>query len=90
MVGKMSTEEIIVDCKGRVQIPKKVREKVGLQLGGKAMLKVEHNTIIIMPPISPEEFIKELEGCITEGTPDIDPLKLKEMWEPHPEQGKRK
>jgi hypothetical protein len=32
--------------------------------------------------ISAEEFIKEMEGCIKEGTPVIDPLKLKKMWEP--------
>ncbi|MEM1557266.1 MAG: hypothetical protein QXT26_00550 [Thermoproteota archaeon] len=34
-----------------------------------------------MPPISPEEFIEEMEGCIREGTPKISPLKLKEIWE---------
>jgi AbrB family looped-hinge helix DNA binding protein len=80
-VGKMSTEEVTVDNKGRVLIPKEVRDKVGLQTGGKARLKVEKEKIIIMPPISPEEFIEEMEGCIREGTPTIDPLKLKKMWE---------
>jgi AbrB family looped-hinge helix DNA binding protein len=78
----MSTEEVTVDNKGRVLIPKELRDKVGLQAGGKARLKIEKENIIIMPPISPEEFIKEMEGCITEGTPTIDPLKLKKMWEP--------
>jgi AbrB family looped-hinge helix DNA binding protein len=78
----MSTEEVIVDSKGRVLIPKEIRDKVGLRVGGKARLKVEKENIIIMPPISPEEFIKELEGCIREGAPTIDPLKLKKMWEP--------
>jgi len=80
-VGKMSTEEVTVDNKGRVLIPKEVRDKVGLQAGGKARLKIEKENIIIMPPISPEEFIEEMEGCIREGTPTIDPLKLKKMWE---------
>ncbi len=82
MVGNVSTEEIAVDNKGRVLIPKEARDRVGLKPGGKARLKVEKENIIIMPPISPEEFIKEMEGCIKEGTPTIDPLKLKEMWEP--------
>ena len=81
-VGKMSTEEVTVDSKGRVQIPKAVRDKVGLQVGGKARLKIERENIVIMPPISPEEFIQEMEGCIKEGTPAMDPLKLKKMWEP--------
>ena len=81
LVGKMSTEEVTVDNKGRVLIPKEVRDKVGLQAGGKARLKIEKENIIIMPPISPEEFIEEMEGCIREGPPTIDPLKLKKMWE---------
>ncbi|RLI00767.1 hypothetical protein DRO38_05950 [Candidatus Bathyarchaeota archaeon] len=81
-VGKMSIEEVVIDDKGRVLIPKKFRDKVGLQPGVRARLKIEGKTIVIIPPISPEEFIKEMEGCIKEGTPSIDPLKLKKMWEP--------
>ena len=78
----MSTEEVIVDSKGRVLIPKHIRDKVGLRAGGKARLKIERQKIIILPPFSPEEFIKEMEGCIREGAPTINPLKLKKMWEP--------
>ena len=77
----MGFEEVKVDDKGRVLIPKEARNKLGLKAGGKARLKVEDKRIIIMPPISPEEFIKEMEGCIKEGTPTIDPLKLKKIWE---------
>ncbi|MBO3799083.1 MAG: AbrB/MazE/SpoVT family DNA-binding domain-containing protein [Thermoproteota archaeon] len=77
----MSVEEVDVDDKGRVLIPKEARDKVGLKAGGKARMKVENERIIIMPPISPEEFIREMEGCIKEGTPKISPLKLKEIWE---------
>ena len=80
--GKMTTEEVIIDEKGRILIPKKTREKIGLQAGGKARLKVDKATIVILPPISPEEFIREMEGCIEEGAPTIDPLELKKMWEP--------
>jgi AbrB family looped-hinge helix DNA binding protein len=78
----MTTQEVNIDCKGRILIPKETRDKVGLQAGGKARLKIEKENIIIMPPVSPEEFIQEMEGCIKEGTPTIDPLKLKKMWEP--------
>jgi AbrB family looped-hinge helix DNA binding protein len=78
----MGTEEATVDNKGRVLIPKAFREKVGLQVGGKARLKIEKENIVIMPPISPEEFIKEMEGCIKEGVPSINPLKLKKIWDP--------
>jgi len=82
MSGKMTTEEVTVDEKGRILIPKEIREKIGLRTGGKARLKVEKERIVIMPPISPEDFIKEMEGCIKEGTPAIEPLELKKMWEP--------
>jgi len=41
---------------------------------------VEKGRIVIIPPILPQEFIQEMEGCITEGTPSIELLKLKEIW----------
>ena len=82
MSGKMTTKEVTVDDKGRILIPKETREKIGLRTGGKARLKVEKERIVIMPPISPEDFIREMEGCIKEGTPAIEPLDLKKMWEP--------
>ena len=78
----MSTEEVVIDSKGRVLIPKQVREKIGLKPGGKARLKIDKATLVIIPPVSPEEFIEEMEGCIKEGVQTIDPLELKKMWEP--------
>jgi hypothetical protein len=33
---KVATEEVNVDNKGRAQIPKAIRDKVGLNVGGKA------------------------------------------------------
>jgi AbrB family looped-hinge helix DNA binding protein len=77
----MTVEEVIVDEKGRVLIPKKARDKIGLQPGAKARLKIEDDKLTIMPPISPEEFMQEMEGCIKEGKPIINPLELKKMWE---------
>lgn len=84
----MTAEEVTIDDKGRVQIPKTIRDKVGLHVGGKARLKIEKENLVIMPPISPEAFIKEMEGCIKEGVPDLDPLNLKKMWEPKEAQKK--
>lgn len=78
----MGTEEVIVDSKGRVLIPKDIRDQVGLRAGGKARLKIEKGKIIILPPFSPKEFIEEMEGCIKEGAPTINPLELKKMWKP--------
>jgi len=80
------TEEVTVDTKGRILIPKEFREKVGLQVGARAQLKIDKKNIVIMPPVSAEEFIKEMEGCIKEGHPTIDPLTLKNMWTPQEHQ----
>jgi len=74
--------EVAVDEKGRILIPKEVRDKVGLKAGKRARLEVKGQNIIVMPPISPEEFIAEMEGCIKKGTPTIRPSDLKKMWEP--------
>lgn len=78
----MPAEEVIVDRKGRIQIPKVVRDKVGLRIGGKAFLKVEKEKVIIIPPVSAEDFIKEMEGCIKEGDVALDPLNTKKIWDP--------
>jgi len=78
-MGKM--EEVTVDERGRILIPRRIRERVGLQPGSGARLEVEENRLVIIPPISPERFIQQMEGCIKEGEPSLDPLKLKEIWE---------
>jgi len=83
-------QEVTVDCKGRVSIPKELRDKAGLKPGGKARLKMEEEKIIISAPVSPDEFIKEMEGCIKEGAPTIDPLELKKMWSQELKRGKSK
>jgi len=76
-------EEVIVDKKGRIVIPRQLREGLGLHEGAKVRLTLEERKIIIMRPVAPEEFIREMEGCIKEGSPipEIDPLELKKIWE---------
>jgi len=81
--------EVVVDNKGRILIPKEVREKIGLETGGRARLKIEDKEITIIAPVSPEEFIGEMEGCIKEGSPTVDPLELKKIWEPKVAASKR-
>lgn len=69
----------MVDDPGRILIPKKVREKLGLRPGYTARIEVIDGKLVISPPISPQEFIQQVEGCIVEGKPAMDPLKLKEI-----------
>jgi hypothetical protein len=63
-------------------LEERVKQTELLQTNRKVRLKIEKENIVIMPRISAGEFIKEMEGCIKEGAPDMDPLKLKKMWEP--------
>lgn len=72
-----------VDERGRVTIPKEVREKAGLKPGDHVQVFAMDGGVNIQKTIDLEEFIKELGGCITvEG--DLDPLKLKEIWRTAP------
>ena len=84
-MGKIM-EEVTVDDRGRILIPKEIRDRLGLQPGSPARLEVEEGRLVITPPLSPEEFIRRMEGCITEGKPITDPLKLKEIWKQPPHQ----
>ena len=79
----MITKEVIVDCKGRILNPKAVRDKAGLKPKSKVWIVVENGKLIISPKISQKQFINKMEGCIKEGTPAVDPLKLKGIWKGH-------
>jgi len=76
-------EETVVDRKGRVVIPKRMRERLGLHEGVAVKLTLEEERILVMRQVTPERFIREMEGCIKEGSPvpKINPLELKRIWE---------
>jgi len=74
--------EAVVDKKGRIVIPRNLREELGLHRGAKVRLTLEEKRILITRPITPEKFIHEMEGCIRENSsiPMINPLELKKIW----------
>lgn len=79
MVGM---EQAKVDEKGRVVIPERIRQKVGVGKGSKIVVKAKHRSIVITKKIEPKEFNKSMEGFLKRGSPVqvSDPLKLKEIW----------
>jgi AbrB family looped-hinge helix DNA binding protein len=76
-------EEASIDKKGRIVIPRHLREGLGLHEGAKVRLTLEEEKILITKPITPEKFIHEMEGCIKKDSPvpKINPLELKKIWE---------
>lgn len=79
-VGKM--QEAAVDEKGRIVIPRKLRNAVGLVKGSKVKLHSEGRRIVVEKAVSPEKFSREMKGFIKKGSKVRieDPLKLKEIW----------
>ena len=76
-------QEAVIDTKGRIVIPRQLREKLNLREGSKVRLTLEEGKIVIIRPTAPEEFIHEMEGSVKEGSPipKINPLELKKIWE---------
>lgn len=70
----------VIDGKGRIQIPKEVREELFLKPRGEFEVKTEGKKITLLPSISPEEFIKRMEGKIKSGNRTISPEEIKSIW----------
>ncbi|MHA1928825.1 MAG: AbrB/MazE/SpoVT family DNA-binding domain-containing protein [Candidatus Thorarchaeota archaeon] len=81
MGGKMGTGEL--DERGRITIPKDIREKMGLKSGDRVRISARKDGVTVEKVIDLNKFIEELCGCITiKG--DMDPLRLKEIWRTAP------
>ena len=78
---EMGTDEI--DERGRITIPKELREKTGLKPKARVRIIARKNGVNIEKATDLADFIKELRGCITMKS-DIDPMRLKEIWRTEP------
>ncbi|HKZ39572.1 MAG TPA: AbrB/MazE/SpoVT family DNA-binding domain-containing protein [Candidatus Hodarchaeales archaeon] len=70
-----------IDERGRLTIPKEEREKLGLYPGKKVTISIKQGELVVRPCITPEDFIKELRGCVRLLASDSEALKIKEIWE---------
>ncbi len=73
--------ETILDEKGRVAIPKKIREQLGLRAGARMTVATEDKKVVLSLPVSPEEFVREMEAFVKTDLKE-DPMKTKRTWEP--------
>ncbi len=69
---------IKVEDRGRIIIPKEIRDKLGLKPGSELEIILEEGKIKILPKMLLSEISSELKGCIKESK--IDPLKVKTIW----------
>ena len=71
-------EKVILESQGRVLIPKRVREELGLRSGEELSLEIEDNKIVLRPFKSSHELSSQLKGCVKESK--INPLEIKKIW----------
>jgi len=62
-------EEVVLDKKGMVVLPKDAREELGLTDGVKSRLTVEGRKVVVTKPLPSEKFIGKMRCCAGEGLP---------------------
>ncbi len=72
-MGRAKIEE-----RGRVLIPKKIRDMAGFRPGEEVEIEFENGKVIIKPLIDLEKFSNELKGCVSKSI--IHPLDVKKIW----------
>lgn len=53
-----------VDSKGRVTIPKEVRESLGIDEGSHVEIRTEDGRVVVEPEREPEEILDEMESIL--------------------------
>ena len=67
-----------MDERGRIVIPKEIREALRLKPNQKLSIEANKGEIIIKPAVDLEEFKAKLKGCISGSS--IKPTELKKIW----------
>ena len=82
-MGKILNVRSIVDEKGRIILPKPLRSELGIVEGSQVTVQVEKERLVVSKVVEPDDFIRDMEGFIKEGSklPLVDPLSLRRIWE---------
>jgi len=78
-----ASEQRRVDEKGRITIPRAIRESLQIDPGEEVAVEREGDRIVIHPRISRGDLVETLEGCVNDDTRDAgstDPGELKADW----------
>ncbi|MDA4137293.1 MAG: AbrB/MazE/SpoVT family DNA-binding domain-containing protein [Thaumarchaeota archaeon] len=68
-----------MDDKGRVTVPKQIREKLDLRPDQDLSVELREREIVLKLVPTVKEFSSSLRGCVT--GPTIEPLELKKIWD---------
>jgi AbrB family looped-hinge helix DNA binding protein len=70
--------ETLIDKRGRIVIPKEVREKLNLKSNQRLLVQIRRGEIVLKPSADAGKFITELKGCVKGSR--VKPSELKEIW----------
>jgi len=76
----------LVDERGRVLVPKDLREQFGLEPGCPVIVEADVDGVKLRRAVPRADALKRLAGVIprTLGPPPASPLEAKRMWERRP------
>jgi AbrB family looped-hinge helix DNA binding protein len=61
---------VTVDSKGRVVLPKAVRERLGITPGSEVEVREEDGRVVVEPESDPERVIERMDRLVEETAPD--------------------
>jgi AbrB family looped-hinge helix DNA binding protein len=74
-----------LDAESRIVIPSNIRDELDIKPNDEVIVEKIDDKVIISKPLSPEEFLEEArilaEDIRRTKIREIDPLKIKKMWE---------
>jgi len=78
-MGIFMGKEIEIEERGRILIPKELREELRLKSGQKLLVERRGKEIVIKLPVNKNKFVTELKGCVKKSK--IKPMDIKKIWE---------
>ena len=70
--------ETVLDERGRILIPKEIRERLELKPNQSLIIEVRGREVVLKPASNIESFAMELKGCVSGSK--VKPSELKEIW----------
>ena len=68
----------VMEERGRILIPKSLREELELKPGKKILIEKRDSEIVLKPAIDLKRFTLELRGCVKKSK--IKPEEIKRIW----------